>query len=326
MKSEMIDNILANSWNLSDFRKTIIMNGESTLNYLIETKEAKYIFRNAGRYRNYVNFQVNLLDYLRSNHFPYETPMIIKTNEDASFLQVADDIYLLYRYIEGATLKPSDYSAYAFEIGQCIGSFHRITQEMIDYDPKVRNKDIFDFCYIENSILNSLTRIESQGEKDAVDDLFIKTFSEGVKPYSNQIDSVATERYQRADGIPCHGDFNGENFVIRNRKLIGLIDFGGVIIAPKVFDVQNCLQNVACSNGEFDSDIAEKIIRGYCKEISLNQSELAAIPSILIADLLRTLAWIFELRADLDHRIKPSEAIFRLKLLIVLKNDQKLFI
>lgn len=326
MKSETIDKILANSWNLSDFRKIIIMNGESTLNYLVETKEAKYVFRNAGKYRNYVNFQVDLLNHLRSNHFPYETPVIIKTNENIPFVQIAGNIYLLYRYIEGVTLKPSDYSVYAFEIGRCIGSFHLITQEMIGYDPKVRNKDIFNFHYIEDSISNSLLRIKNQNKKDAVDNLFIKTFSDGIKPYFDQIDSLAVGYYQRADSIPCHGDLNGGNFVIRNQKLVGVIDFGGVIIAPKVFDVQNCLQNVACSNGKFDSDIAEKIVRGYCKEINLSQSELAAIPSILIADLLRTLAWVFELRADLDHRIKPSEAIFRLKLLEVLKNGQKLFI
>lgn len=326
MKSETIDKVLANSWNLSDFRKTIIMNGESTLNYLVETKEAKYVFRNAGKYRNYVNFQVDILNHLRSNHFPYETPVIIKTNEDTPFLQTVDDIYLLYRYIEGVVLRPCDYSAYAFEVGRCIGSFHRITQEMISYDPKVRNKDIFNFHYIENSISDSLLRIKNQNKKDAVDDLFIHAFSDGIKPYFDQIDSLAVEFYQRADSIPCHGDLNGGNFVIRDKKLIGLIDFGGIIIAPKVFDIQNCLQNVACSNGEFDSDIAEKIVLGYCKETSLNQSELAAIPSILIADLLRTLTWIFELRTDLNHRIKPSEAIFRLKLLEVLKNGQKFFI
>ena len=69
MKSETIDKILANSWNLSDFRKIIIMNGESTLNYLVETKEAKYVFRNAGKYRNYVNFQVDLSQSLAVKSF-----------------------------------------------------------------------------------------------------------------------------------------------------------------------------------------------------------------------------------------------------------------
>jgi Ser/Thr protein kinase RdoA (MazF antagonist) len=323
MKNEAIDNVLATSWNLGDFRKTVIMNGESTLNYLVETKEAKYVFRNAGRHRNYVNFQADLLNHLQSNHFSYETPMIIKTNKGTPFLQTADDIYLLYRYVEGVTLKSSDYSTYAFEIGQCVGSFHRITQEMSGYDHKVRSKDIFDFHYMEDSILNSLSRIESQDEKDAVDDLFIKIFSEGIKPYFSQIASLAVEHYQRTDSIPCHGDLNGGNFIIGTKKLVGLIDFGGVIIAPKVFDVQNCLQNIACSNGEVDSDITERIILGYCKEVSLTQLELEIIPSILIADLLRTLAWIFESRADLNCRIKPSEAIFRLKLLGAVKNGQK---
>ena len=43
--------------------------------------------------------------------------------------------------------------------------FHLITQEMIGYDPKVRNKDIFNFHYIEDSISNSLLRIKNQNKK-----------------------------------------------------------------------------------------------------------------------------------------------------------------
>lgn len=347
IKNDVIDEMLFETWSLRNFRKSIITNGESTENYLIEKGEIAssiphsgkkpfaraisqgetcYIFRNAGKYRDYVIFQIKLLDFLQKNRFPYATPIIIKTTNGGFFAPFEDNHYLLYRYIDGATIKPVDYSTHASAIGRCIGSFHRVTKRMSDYNPKIRDKDIFNFNYITKSISSSIARVKAQPKSDEIDELFVHIFSKGTEPYFDYINTDAIKYYEGAEKIPCHGDLKGENFLIKNGKMVGLIDFGGVIISPKIFDVQNCFQNIAGYFGKFDWDIVEKLISSYSEEIELTPQELSLIPSILVADILRTLAWIFESRAVPNNRINPRGAIFRLELLKNIKEIKSYFL
>lgn len=311
LPQNQIFKILEN-WKISEFEQERISRGESTHNWMIRTRNGNYILRNAGSDRDHIDFQNFILKELHNYNLSYSTPIPIEVN-NSTYLELGKQFYVLYKFIDGEILDHSFKKPLAKDIGILVAKYHQAVSK-IDYGfKKVRKKSLFDNYAITCSLQKSAEIIKRKRNKHQVDELFLLNLNTILQTYNN-IPLKDIEGIKQLDRIPCHCDLNIENIILQSGKIVGLIDFGGISVEPRLFDFQNAVVYIAGSSGRIDYPKMDAFVRGYFSVWPISASEITFMYSLMLADLALTLSWIFEQRRNENCRVKNSEAMFRINL------------
>jgi Ser/Thr protein kinase RdoA (MazF antagonist) len=291
----MISNSIFSKWFKDinkDIRKT--NKGNSTNNYIIENK---YILRNAGTYIEYIEAQIEILNIL-NKELTYKVPKPLLSIQNRYLEKDKNEGWFMYEMIEGDTLLPNKSIRFGNQLAELHNSLNKINFENFN---QMRSRDLTNTKKEINNLYKSgiLNNTEVINSFKCLSQRFI-------------------DIYKTLPRIICQGDLNKDNFIVKNNKFQGLIDFGGIVIEPRIFDIQNFI---------FNHLITEKIsvnkIRMFLKDysnssdtnISLAEKEL--IHEILIREGYNSLNYI--IKANYPKEI-INEKIDKLKLIIRFTN------
>jgi Ser/Thr protein kinase RdoA (MazF antagonist) len=90
-----------------------------------------------------------------------------------------------------------------------------------------------------------------------------------------------------------HGDFHKGNVLFKNGKLVTLLDFDEVQIAPRVNDVAYALKQTCLAGLTLNSSRVSVFIKEYEKLIKLGKIEKAMIPLLILRDNCVAFWWIY---------------------------------
>jgi Ser/Thr protein kinase RdoA (MazF antagonist) len=309
LHERQVSDILAENWGVNSAGAVFIPEGVSTLNWLVQTQEgARYILRDCGNYKDYTQFQCDVWHELGRSGFPYEIPRPLPTADGGHVARFEDSSsFILYPYIVGTTAKCADLQGQ--EIGHMLGSYHNGVAPM-DWSSyaQLRSKELLAPDGLLPHIVDTVARIEGQGPKLEVGRTFLELHPEITGKFVGMLEALDQEAYASLPCIPCHGDYKPENLLTRGGRLVGLIDLGGVVIDPKILDVQNSIATAAFGTGGFDEPKVGEILKGYSEQSALASDEITLIAPLMYADVVRRMCWQLQELCVSQSRVRPEDA------------------
>lgn len=321
MNLEITFDFIESNWDIRPKKVSFIEEGDSTNNWRVsDIKEETYILRNAGKFKHYVRFQCDILNFLHQRKFPYQIPVPVKARNHDFVVGTKEGNYLVYKYIEGKTLEDAT-AEDAFQVGLMLAAYHGyvVNFNWQNYQ-QLRSKDLLDTQKVTQFIMSCKRTVEEKVIKSELDEIFLSCFDGLVDNYIDILRKTDLEYYHTLPKIPCHGDFERRNIIKRRNKIVGFIDLGGITIDPSICDLQSCIQLNCMRNRQLDMDLAKAIVSGYTSHTELNRQQLELIPSLMYSEMLKTLCWIMANLAIPGSKVSPTEASNRIKILPWLKD------
>ncbi|MBU1136518.1 MAG: phosphotransferase [Nanoarchaeota archaeon] len=297
-------NELISLWDIGEiltFKKAT--EGAVNYNYIIKTSKGKYILRKfcAEHGINNINFEMSYLNYLSEKKFPYEIPNPLLNKKNKRLIKIEKDFFCLYKYIEGNHLKESRPRELS-EIALMIARMHNLLEKS-NLNNGVKNQEDFGRKGIINEMKEFILKIPSR--KNQRDKIFLKE----SKSLIEILGGLNSKNYNSLKKYPIHRDFNPQNILWKNNKIVGIIDFENVgrINDAFVRDIAIIFQYF-CSNKEknFNSKKAKFFLREYEKYRRLSNKEKEVIIDLMIATNIEDFGFAYWLLVNTPERAKLS--------------------
>lgn len=238
--------------------------GERDLNFKISTNSSEYIFKvHSATERTFIEFQQELLTQVSQIAILNE-PKPVLTKSGESIIDLPDSkIGRLLTWSDGELYSEVPHDA---AINQSLGS----AVALVDKKLSTTNYSNY-FESLNRPFGWNVMQTESLAEQvSLISDEKLRSEVKSV------LDFASSNLIPKLNNLPSqliHNDANDNNIVIANGKVISLIDFGDVIVAPKI-----CGLAVACaySINNFSDPIYDllPLVRGYHLENPLGSDEL----------------------------------------------------
>lgn len=310
MEKQKLKEVLS-SWDIGEvlsFKKA--KKGVVNTNWIVKTKKGKYVLRKITEKKiSELIFELNYLNYLKNNNFPYQIPAPIKNKEGDFFTQKSNSFFWVYRFIEGRDIRRFGYPELK-ECAKMMAIYHKIIEKS-NLNNKKGLGDIFNRKPILNELEGFYSHISKKPEKDKKEKIFLKEASFLI-PLLKSLDG---KDYFKIPKYPLHRDINPENTLWKNKKLVGVIDFENVSSQNDTIikDISGMLQ-YSCRDKihkhKLDLKLAKFFIKEYRKYHQLSAKEIEFIPDIVTAGAIEDFSYAYWMLLHDKERAK----LYRLKL------------
>jgi len=253
---------------------------ERDQNFLITTESTdKFVLKiaNSNETRSFLEAQNEALNYAASRlSF---SPRLIPTREGEQVSQIASGkdtlLVRLVSYIDGEPFAKvaSQEPELLHDLGRKLGRFDRV---MESFERSAFHRDFHWDLVNGPQVLSDHVDLISDVDLRRLIELFAKRFVTDFAPL---------EKGLRRSVI--HGDANDYNIIVRDNRIVGLIDFGDMVHSYTVGDLAIGIAYVV--NRRDPLLAATAVVGGYVKEYSLNEAELRALWDLTMLRLCMSL-------------------------------------
>ncbi len=229
-----------------------------------------------------VAFAHAIQKHLIDLNFPLAKIIPNKQNETA--FAFSGHIYELFEYIQGSRYRPSPQAT--FNAGKALAQFHKLT---IDYPNQL--KPITTAYHDSPNIRSYFQNISRTPKSNAP---------------SMQMDQVAKElssHYDRAASIAnnlgfhdwtqqiLHGDWHPGNMLFDEDKIVAVLDFDSIKVAPAPCDLANGMLHFSIVAGKpnpcdwpdyLNIESLKHFLTGYLSSQSISKNQLLALPHLIV--------------------------------------------
>ncbi|MBY6035979.1 phosphotransferase [Fictibacillus nanhaiensis] len=278
---------------------------------LIKTKKSKYIIKKKENVQK-AHTELSLLKELDSEQFKVQMPVLSPTG-DYTFTH-NQDLHVIYEYIDGDIIQAKDGLETSFipnSLGETIGFLHkslkRVSLELADKFPdRDLHQIVYDWAFKE---------VMKVHEDHHLKNIFLSLESD--------IEKMAKELPKQL----IHRDAHVSNFVFKDEKITGVLDFEIAEVNVRIFDICYCSTSVLSEVFSDDKlrqtwyKFIAQVVRGYSKANPLSTFEvhsmwhvMLCIQSIFMAffckdsSLFNTnkqmFLWIYENREKIEEALE----------------------
>lgn len=250
-------------------------NGAGQTTLLLETDKGKFVLRYyENRTDAYVDFEVQLFNFLRSKDYP--VPAIIKNRSGEFSSTYKEKPYIIIEFIEGEHGKnPNDFfdAEQAAEVVKVVAQLHNLTKE---YHPDYFSyREAFDVAYCWR---------EFQTKHPHLVD------SEKGQWFKAELDKLEFPA-DMPKGL-CHADLNYGNFLFKNGKIIAVLDVDMSFYTYLIYDIASLIYWWAWPPQKgFYANIAAQLVQEYSKWRELSEAERTHIFDALKLITLLGISW-----------------------------------
>ena len=317
---EVLD-ILAN-WEIEKINSIRTLWGGSSSNWIVKTPVGKYVLRNAGTNRAYIDFQILIINELAKQGFPYSIPQFLPVN-DTYYTKFQDHFWLLYEFVTGNPLKAISGVEQAYHIGQVVAQFHKIARKIDDNSIHNFALALFETETVASNFQERVGLIGTNKRHTPADKLFLAHVNLFLKAIDKIpcSDKVTTKSLV---SMPIYDDWHGHNIVSAKGKIVGLIEFDSLVTAPRIVDIQNALLDVAGTKQGVDIRQLPAFIQGYTAVLPLSKLELSLVYSLMIDRITAIISDILSEKKAKGSRHRDGVLIFLITLLNwIIKNGKE---
>ncbi|MQT15554.1 phosphotransferase [Segnochrobactrum spirostomi] len=218
---------------------------------------------------------------------PVPRPLEPRERDDGivSFRDGTHRIVSLLSFLDGRPLYAAPASAaQAADIGRALG---RLDAGFVGFDPNVPDQD---------GLLWNHARLPA-----------LRPLLDHVDPARRGLAAAVLDRFDAEarpifEALPrqvIHNDFNPHNLLVdgdTGERVTGVIDFGDMVVGPRVQDLAVALAYQIERGGGLD--LADALLAGYAEHIAIGDDEAAILPAMVAARMAMTIV-IGEWRAGL---------------------------
>jgi len=256
-------------------------------NYLIETKDEKYIlriYRNDWRSPDVINFELMLLDFLYSKGGSVSSPVLTKENNLYFNIGAPEGTRLaaVFPYAKGESPGGNISLRQCELLGRTVAMTHAYSDS---YECRGFNKNLDISYFLDDSIL-------------AIEDFLTLSDMQYLGSLKNNLKDALADLSKNgsAYGI-CLGDVNPNNFHIDSEEKITLFDLDQCGYGYRAFEIAKFNSSIiAHANKEA---LANGFLRGYQGDRFLSDNEIKSIPYFEIISLI----WVMAIHAYNADRV-----------------------
>lgn len=248
--------------------------GSDQTNIVVKAERGKYVFRYyEKRSDDYVQYEIDLLDYLTKHQFPSPVPVFYAPQQAIG--HYADKPFVLFQFMEGGH---DDSPASACMIAQVIAQLHTITNGLNPKHSEVRAA--YDQAYVlrfASANAAQLPHDEAQARLSWLTDQLAQVQLPAILPKG-----------------AIHGDLNPGNFLYTNGKLSAVLDFDQSSYTYLLHDVAQLIYWWAWGDPvNIDWQLATKLLKIYENTHPLNGEEKQHLYDMLLMVNLISMGWDF---------------------------------
>ena len=256
-------------------------------NYLIQTDKGKYfvrIYRNEWRNPEEINFELELLNYLKDKIESISSPLKTKNNE--LLFEVSspegEKIGALFTYAEGEPLKQEITVNESKLLGRSVASIHNQTKDFTT-EYKRKNLDLEHLVKRSLKVIEPFITVEQKN--------YLTLVQENIE---TKIAQLVTDKTRL---VACTGDVNPSNFHLTKNNTITLFDFDQCGYGQRAFEIGKFFSSV--HDHKSKKEIMQAFLQGYESVHKLSLDEKKAIPYFEIASVL----WVMSIRVDNVNKV-----------------------
>ncbi|MFA5333306.1 MAG: phosphotransferase [Candidatus Nanoarchaeia archaeon] len=275
---------IAKSYNLGNVKSVKLMaKGLVNYNFSIKTDKGDYIIRGLGKkwddYREKkLEFQFKVIKYLKLKKFPYKLPYPILSNEKKEVLRINKKTLWVYEKIKGTCGRKIN-NEILKELGKAIAIYHKYIR---GFKIKKGNK-IFDLDWVRCEY-EKFKKIKPKNEID-------RLVYENVSIFEKALNEFSKKKISK-NLLVTHSDFNLGNVVFDKNKIVGIIDFENLQVAPRIYDLSQAIK-FSCVSTKINKKCSEIIIKEYEKLNPLKKDEKDSIIDLIIFGSCCEFAWFY---------------------------------
>jgi homoserine kinase type II len=259
LTEEGVEDILRNYnlGRLSDF--SYFERGVEHTNVLLNTSLGKYVLRiyERGRTKEFVAFELKLLNRLTKYNFP--TPRPLRTSKNKLITSFKGKPAVVFEYIKGIHIKHQNQS-HVSQVGKTLAEMHMITKGFKPKGYKIRwNADV-------SEIRKLADKLTKEGKKNNI---------KNVELVERVIKSEF-KSFEFPENIPkgtIHADLFKDNVKFYKGKLQGVLDFDDAFYGRLIDDLNTAILGWCFPNNKFNLRLARQMVTSYQRAGKLSDLE-----------------------------------------------------
>lgn len=237
------------------------------------------------RYR--VSFSHDVHEWLSKKGFPVSAIMQTR-DEKNTILELNKHIYELFEFVPGSRYDGSVESV--TDAGRKLGQFHKALSDFV-YRPESLRGSFHD----SSSVRGHLKTICSETGPNNSDKNLRSTTKEMMTLYNKASVNVNQLCIDSRGEQIIHGDWHPGNMLFSDRKVVAVLDFDSLKIAPMITDLANGMLQFSIVGGRpnpadwpeyLDQSKLVRFLAGYCQEIELDSNELSSLLDLMIETMI----------------------------------------
>ncbi|MCW8965112.1 MAG: phosphotransferase [Candidatus Pacearchaeota archaeon] len=293
---EILNNYLLGE--LEDFSR--INSGIVNDNWLIKTKDKKYILRCANKDKDSLGVELSFTKIIFENGFNYRVPLPIISNQKKPFVIYKEKLFWLYEFIDGE-IKSELTSELVEEVAIMMANLHNIIEKS--------NLDLNNSDYNLEKNLEELIRYKNiSAEKN---DKFSIYFYKNV---NKMIDVCSVLEISDIRRFPIHRDINLGNLIFKDNRIVGIIDFDQISGGKDylVRDISNfflyCLEKESM---ELNLNLVKVFLDKYKELREITQKEMELIIKLMVINCVED--FVYEYKTYLKDSDKSDFDVLKQK-------------
>lgn len=227
-----------------------------------------------------------VLRYLSKQSFPVSTPVPTRKRV-ATYVQEQDSVYELFAFVEGQRHNGSP--SQTRDAGRQLGRLHGHLRSFTTKSPPPTES-----FHDSHAVRRHLKMIGSR--RSVQEGLDIPSMAQELTSLYNTSSVHVNE--QGFEGWPrqiIHGDWHPGNLLFHKDRVVAVLDFDSVHLAPTVVDLANGLLQFSIVAGRpdpadwpdyFDQARIEQFLAGYCEDQTVDAAQLGSLPDLMIETLI----------------------------------------
>lgn len=304
------------AWGIEQFKVHQIGMGASQANQIVDTTDGRFILRNMGSNHHYAQFQLQIMRHLTNSNFGYDTPCLQPTQTGTDYIVYQNDIWVLYEYIFGKPLQADGEVSFARQRGHLCAQLYCALRTLPLTDPNEYALPLFkDTDRVNDTMTATKSDILSQKMPTLFEQRFLDNCDHLLVAYNavamaNRASILALEK------VPVYNDWHGNNLLVRDGRIGGLIDFDSVTTAPRILDFQNAALYAASTGTGINSDALIQFAQGYTAVSPLSPAELTNIYPLMILETTNLLGKVLSERTAQNKAFLDDFCAYLLESLI----------
>ncbi len=267
---------IAEKYNLGNVIKVkVISGGWVNHNYNFKTDQGNFVVRVLGREltikrRKRLFLEFKVLNYLNKNSFPYEIPNPLYSTKDNYLEKVNKKNIWVYKTINGKVVRSLN-KAQLKNMVHSLAYYHKHIKGFPLKNKKEKNETI--------GLKNKFIEMKNVKPKNKSDILMLKNLDMMIQI----LEKVKSKKFEE-NLLLIHLDYHKKNILFKDDKVIGILDFENLTLAPRIRDIAYLIKaTVNYGKNKFIKK-ANYIIREYDKINPLSKNEKNDILLILARD------------------------------------------
>jgi homoserine kinase type II len=289
--SEEVEAVVSR-YGVGTIRQTRALSGGSreVPKMLVVTEGGKFLLKRRPKGKSnlvHVDFAHAVQTHLAADGFPVTT--LMATREDKTTVFERDNhIYELFKFVRGARYDGSGEAT--LEAGRQLGRLHL---DLTDFSPG--REEILRGSFHDSATVRRHLRVAG-GKKGGRPDRRLQQVAEVLMELYNE--SSVRINQLGFDSWPeqvVHGDWHPGNMLFRGRKLVAVLDFDSVRVAPRVTDLANGMLQFSIVGGRpnpsdwpdyLNEPKAVKFLDGYREVAEPSDLELRSVLDLMVETMI----------------------------------------